>query len=77
MVPVKLPLFKGDRLFLLFPPFFSRRPPWFRSLLFSRTTSVGNLVENSTNLQKPQQKMVEAAGIETSLSVSLFCDKVR
>ena len=40
------------------------KPPWFRSLLFSRTTSVGNLVEKSTNLQKPQQKMVEAAGIE-------------
>jgi hypothetical protein len=31
---------------------------------------VGNLVEQSTDLQKPQQKMVEAAGIETPLSVS-------
>ena len=38
--------------------------PWFRFLLFSRATRTGNLMEQPTDPQKPQQKMVEAAGIE-------------
>ena len=66
MVPVKDPNLKGIGYSLCFLPVV----PWFRSLLLSIATSVGDLVEQSTDLQKPQQKMVEAAGIETSLSVS-------
>ena len=45
----------------VFPP---PAAPWFRFLLFSRATRTGNLMEQSTDPQKPQQKMVEAAGIE-------------
>ncbi len=60
MVPVTLPCLTETGFSSCFLPVV----PWFRSLLFSRATSVGNLVEKSTDLQKPQQKMVEAAGIE-------------
>jgi hypothetical protein len=60
MVALKDPILKGIGFsFCLLSVVFCCFP-----LLVGTGRSVGNLWERSTDLQKPQQKMVEAAGIE-------------
>lgn len=72
MVPIKNPNLKGVGFSFRFLPLVS----WFFRLLIC-TASNGGTVEESTNLQKSQQKMVEVAGIETRMGVSRHCAKMR
>ncbi|MEN9776742.1 MAG: hypothetical protein RJB04_497 [Verrucomicrobiota bacterium] len=73
MVPVKDPNLKGVGFSFRFLPLVS----WFFRWLVGTWSNGGKLCEQSTDLQKSQQKMVEVAGIETRMGVSRLCAKMR